>query len=103
MIGMILNQPVDSIAVGVSGDRRGSQTGLEAPSPGPEEPCASCGVRIGHHAALCPWCGRAVLRDVLFDSEGAPGGHRSGSPVRELLAPGSSTLLSTPEGTSTWQ
>jgi hypothetical protein len=103
MIGIILNQPVDSITVGVSGNRRGSQTGLEVPSPGPEEPCISCGARIEHHAALCPSCGRAVLKDVLFDSEGAPGRHRSGLPVRELFAPGSSTLFSIPEGTSTWQ
>ena len=103
MIGMILNQPIDSISVGVPGDRRGSQTGLEASSPELEESCSSCGARIGDHAALCPWCGRAVLKDVVLDSAGAAGRHRSGLPVRELFAPGSSALFPRQEGTSTWR
>jgi hypothetical protein len=67
MIGMILNPPVDSISA-VSGDRSGSPDGLEAPSPGPEESCYSCGARMEHDVPLCPWCGRAALEDAVFDA-----------------------------------
>ena len=66
MIGMIFDPPVDSISA-VSGDRAGSPDGLEAPSR-PEESCYSCGARMEHDVPLCPWCGRAVLEDAVFDA-----------------------------------
>jgi hypothetical protein len=58
--------------------------------PGSNASCSSCGCQIEHDVALCPWCGRVVLSDVMLSSEK----HlptRSRRP--EALGAGSSTPL----------
>jgi len=71
MVGMVLSQqPLDSMVVAIPDDRSASQDGVGVPSPGSEGSCSSCGACIEHDAALCPWCGRAALKDAIFDSEG---------------------------------
>jgi hypothetical protein len=72
MIGMVLNQHLDSIAVGTCGDGLGGQGGVGASPRGSQGSCSSCGSRIENYAALCPWCGRVLLKDSVFESEGAP-------------------------------
>ena len=104
MVGTVFDeQPVGSIMVGVSHDGSAGQEGLEVQSLASGGSCTSCGARIGHDAALCPWCGRVVLHDPVFDSDGASARHCLGPPTGALLAPGSSALLAIPEGTSTWR
>ena len=68
MDGTIVNErPVDPIVVGVSGGVSARREGLEGPPPGSEESCSSCGARFEHDASRCPWCGRAVLKDAVFE------------------------------------
>ena len=69
MVGTIVNaQFAHSIRIGIAGDVSAGQEGLEAPSPGSEASCSSCGAHVEYDAALCPWCGRVVLKDAVFSS-----------------------------------
>jgi hypothetical protein len=89
MVGTVVTlQPADSIGIGIAGDGSAGQRGLEAPNPGSEASCSSCGASIELAAALCPWCGRVVLKDAVAGSAVA----FSASPWHPVLgssAPGS--------------
>ena len=57
--------------IGACGADSVGQECLEAPTPGSRTSCSSCGASVEHDAARCPWCGRVVLKDAVFGSEGA--------------------------------